>query len=108
MKQKHFCEKCGDEVKGRCDNHPSTSIETISLPDREYNYIYTRPEQVKIYQYDYSEQYEGRGGWTDCATLDDAIKEWNHGAERAGAHSWDESGVHVIQRPDGTWILLYR
>lgn len=105
MKQKHLCEKCGKKVETGCNLN--TPNETVSVPDHEFVHSYI--QEIKIYQYNYYEKrYEWRSAWMFCKTLEEAIREWNYGAPRPGALYWDKSGVHVVQRPNGTWILLYR
>lgn len=40
--------------------------------------------------------------------LSDAIKEWDFGNERCGAHHWDRESCHVTQCPvTKKYILLY-
>lgn len=41
-------------------------------------------------------------------SLEDAIKEWDFGSPRIGAHNWDEEACHVMQCPvTKKFILLY-
>lgn len=87
----HTCDQC-ECLKCDCNCPPPVKeTKTISLT-----------YEVKVAIHEYSS-----GGWDIYDSLEEAIKDWDFGNPRAGAHHWDQSTCHVAQNKNGKWILIY-
>lgn len=89
----HTCNQCG-YTKCDCDGCPSPIKEKKIIP-------ITYEVQVVIHE-------DVSSCWDIHDSLEDAIKGWDFGRARAGAHHWDQNVCHVAQDPTtGKWALLY-
>lgn len=103
----YHCNSCKDEYVSETDHTcktcsgPKCNCDCPPVVIEEKEIAVSFSIKVKIHDY------MGTREWDHFSSIEDAVKAWDFGNPRTGAHHWDTEYCHVSQLPDGRWVLLY-